>query len=151
MASPPRLGAGRLAVEKAAVGAVAPGRLAVDAADLEAIQTTQALRQQQAVFEQRQRQDEHLFQLKLVMGWTAYALLVALNVRILCTPGEVGSAATEISTGLVVGQTVCLCLWLWRRVFKRGNGELAPTTEIADPHGPRERQKPRSRERPAKH
>lgn len=99
-------------------------------------QAEERLRQERELFDQRKAQDRKTFALRLAMGWTAVALLVAIcafaGYIILNRTSFDGTTVTVATSALLV-EALGLVIAIWRGTMGRGPSELEPTTAAPEP------------------
>lgn len=102
--------------------------------ELDAVVVAQAeerLRQERELFDQQKAQDTKTFRLRLAMGWTAVALLLAIcvlsGVIIVDHAAYTTAQVTAATTALLV-EALGLVIATWRGTIGKGSKPLAPTT-----------------------
>jgi hypothetical protein len=91
------------------------------------------LRQERELFDQKKAQDKRMFVLKLTMGWTAVALLVAICAfagYIILNHHQFANATVATSSSALLVEALGLAGAIWRGTFGRGPQELEPTTSL---------------------
>jgi hypothetical protein len=80
---------------------------------------SQALEQEQTVFERSVKQDDALFRLQMVMGWSTVVIFPTTLMALIVYP-PVGAALVPL-----LGAAV----WNWRRMLARSGGKRAVITK----------------------
>jgi hypothetical protein len=104
---------------------------ALDAIEL--AHAAERLRQEREVFDQKKAQDRKMFILRLTMGWTAVALLVAIcafSGFIICDNNEFSSETVTAATSALLVEALGLVGAIWRGTAGRPSPELEPTTSV---------------------
>jgi hypothetical protein len=94
------------------------------AAERETQIATQALAQEQALFDRKMEKDNALFKLQLAMAWTTFLMIPAALAAIVVFP--------PAATGLV--PLTGLAAWNWRRTLRRDSGEIEVLTKPPADH-----------------
>lgn len=90
------------------------------------------LRQEREIFDQRKAQDRRSFTLKLVMGWSAVFLLVAICALcgfVVIDHKEFTAGTVTAATSALLVEALGLFTGVWRLTLGKGPAELRPTTE----------------------
>lgn len=98
------------------------------------------LRQERIAFDQRKRQDDRWFLLRLAMGWSAVLLLPAiggLSGWIVTMHSEFPAETVALASSALFVDSIGLMLAVWRIVLGGGPGELAPLTRQTEEPQPR--------------
>jgi hypothetical protein len=93
------------------------------------------LRQERELFDQKKAQDRRVFTLKLTMGWTAVALLVAICAfagYVILNHQHFDGATVATATSALLVEALGLAGAVWRGTLGKGPQELGPTTTL--PH-----------------
>jgi hypothetical protein len=92
---------------------------AVSQKEIDKQANVQALRQEQAVFERNIRQNDALFRLQMVMGWSTFVIGPATLITLIVYP-PLGAAFVPL---------LGVAVWNWRRMLARGWVEPIVTTK----------------------
>lgn len=105
-------------------------------------QAEERLRQERELFDQKKAQDRKVFVLRLVMGWTAVALLVAICVfagYVIVNHESFAVSTVTTATSALLVEALGLVVAIWRLTLGKGPKELTPTTRRAPAVNPRRR------------